>query len=191
MSVGMLLIGVGLMSVAGIGAALYYLPHTTLTTAGMFLLADVIAGQRGPVGDWFLPAPPVPWILPGVLFFMGAVAAAGMPPLSGFIGKLLLLKAVPPDAAGWLWTVVITGSLAGLVALSRAGTRLFWRTEGETLSRPAYPLTRIAPVVVLLAMSVVLTIFAAPICRYAEATAIQLLTPQDYIAAVLQKEKTL
>lgn len=190
MSVGMLLTGVGLMSVAGIGAALYYLPHTTLTTAGMFLLADVIAGQRGPAGDWFLPAPPVPWVLPGVLFFVGAVAAAGMPPLSGFIGKLLLLQAVSPDAAGWLWPVVITGSLAGLVALSRAGTRLFWRTEGKTFSRPRPSLTRVAPVVVLLAMSVVLTIFAAPICRYAEATATQLLTPQDYIAAVLQKERT-
>lgn len=188
-SVGTLLAGIGLMSVAGIAAALYYLPHTTLTTAGMFLLADLIAGQRGAAGDRLIPAPPVSWALPGVLFFIGAMAAAGMPPLSGFIGKLLLLQAVPPRAAVWLWTIVLVGSLAGVIALSRAGTRLFWQTEGEILTGPRPRLIHLAPVVLLLATSAALTIYAAPVCRYAEATAAQLLAPRGYIEAVLHQEK--
>jgi multicomponent K+:H+ antiporter subunit D len=188
-SVGTLLAGIGLMSVAGIAAALYYLPHTTLTTAGMFLLADVIAGQRGAAADWLIPGPPVSRTLPGVLFFVGAMAAAGMPPLSGFIGKLLLLQAVPPEAAAWLWTVVLVGSLAGVVGLSRAGTRLFWQTEGEMPAGSRPRLTHLAPVVLLLATSAALAIYAAPVCRYAEATAVQLLTPRGYIEAVLHQEK--
>jgi multicomponent K+:H+ antiporter subunit D len=53
-------------------------------------------------------------------------------------------------------------------------------------SRPR--LTHLAPVVVLLAASVILTVFAAPVCRYAEATAAQLLTPRGYIEAVLHQE---
>ncbi len=197
-SVGTLLAGIGLFTVAGITATLYYLPHTTLITAGMFLLADLIARQRGAVADWFSPGPPMaPRVLPllGVLFFVGAVASAGMPPLSGFIGKLLLLQAVPPEEGIWLliwlWTIVLLGGLAALIALSRAGSLLFWTTEGDMIATERQRLhpRLIAPVILLLAMSVVMTILAAPICRYAEATAGQLLTPGNYIDAVLPKEK--
>jgi multicomponent K+:H+ antiporter subunit D len=200
-SVGTLLAGIGLFTVAGITAALYYLPHTTLITAGMFLLADLIARQRGAAADWFSPGPPMPApVLPllGVLFFVGAVASAGMPPLSGFIGKLLLLQAVSPEKGIWLlislWTIVLTGGLAALIALGRAGSLLFWTTKGEAViggSQRLQPrfLHLVAPIVLLLSMSVVMTILAAPICRYAEATAAQLLTPTNYIDSVLPKEE--
>ena len=196
-SMGTLLAGIGLFTIAGITAALYYLPHTTLITAGMFLLADLIARQRGAAADWFSPGPPMaPGVLPllGILFFVGAVASAGMPPLSGFIGKLLLLQAVPPEEAALLWTIVLVGGLAALIALSKAGSLLFWTAEGEMVSVRGQGLhlrylRLVAPVVLLLTMSVVMTIFAAPICRYAEATASQLLTPGNYIAAVLPKEE--
>ena len=130
----------------------------------------------------------------GVLFFVGAVASAGMPPLSGFIGKLLLLQAVPLKETVWLiglWTIVLVGGLTALIALSRAGSILFWRTKGErdAAQGQRLQLRRIAPVILLLMMGVVMTIFAAPICRYAEATAVQLLTPGNYIEAVLPKEE--
>jgi multicomponent K+:H+ antiporter subunit D len=185
-SVGTLLAGIGQFNVGGITAALYYLPHTTLVSAGLFLLADLIARQRGLTGDHFSAAPPLaqPTRL-GVLFFLGAVAAAGMPPLSGFIGKLLLLKSVAPEQAAWLWTIVLTGSLAGLIALSRAGSRIFWKTEGERAIAGQANLAHLAPTALLLAMSIAMTVFAAPVIRYAEATAVQLLAPQQYIAAVL------
>ncbi len=189
-SVGTLLAGIGQFNVGGITAALYYLPHTTLVTAGLFLLADLIARQRGSVGDHFsLGAPLTQPTMLGVLFFLSAVAAAGMPPLSGFIGKLLLLKSVVPEQAAWLWGIVLTGSLAGLIALSRAGSRIFWKTEGERATAGRASPATIIPTALLLAMSVMMTLFAAPITRYAEATAIQLLSPQQYIGAVLSLEK--
>jgi multicomponent K+:H+ antiporter subunit D len=195
-SVGTLLAGISMFTVAGITAALYYLPHTTLITAGMFLLADLIARQRGAVADWFSPGPPMePRVLPllGVLFFVGAVASAGMPPLSGFIGKLLLLQAVPLKEATWLiwlWTIVLVSGLAALIAFSRAGSLLFWRTKEERVAAREQRLhpRLIAPVTLLLMMGVVMTLFAAPICRYVEATAGQLLTPANYIESVLPRE---
>lgn len=188
-SVGTLLAGIGQFNVSGITAALYYLPHTTLVTAGMFLLADLIARQRGAVGDQFTLGPPLvqPTRL-GVLFFLGAVAAAGMPPLSGFLGKLLLLQALEPEQAAWIWGIVLTGSLAALIALSRAGSRMFWKTEGERAGAGHSGLPHIAPTAILLAMSVLMTVFASPLTDYAEATATQLLSPQQYIDAVLSPE---
>ncbi|RJX22287.1 MAG: monovalent cation/H+ antiporter subunit D [Desulfobulbus sp.] len=188
-SSGTLLAGIARFNVAGITAALYYLPHTTLVTAGLFLLADLIARQRGVTADQFSPAPPLaqPARL-GVLFFLGAVAAAGLPPLSGFLGKLLLLQSVSPGEAFWLWTVVLAGSWTGLIALSRAGSRIFWKTEGAGAAGAPADLPRLAPVVLLLGLSVAMTLFAAPITRYAEAAASQLLQPRAYITAVLESE---
>ena len=188
-SVGTLLAGIGQLNVKGIAAALYYLPHTTWVTAGLFLLADMIAQQRGPHGDGFTrgPLPAQPARL-GLLFFLGAVAAAGLPPLSGFIGKVLLLRSVAPAEAVWLWGVVLLAGLTALIALTRAGSRMFWRTKGEAAAGSAAGMMRLAPAALLLALSVLLTVFAAPVSRFTEAAALQLLTPEQYIAAVLARE---
>jgi formate hydrogenlyase subunit 3/multisubunit Na+/H+ antiporter MnhD subunit len=146
---------------------------------------------RGPASDHFCPGPPLvqPTCL-GVLFLIAAAASTGLPPLSGFIGKLLLMQAMEPQRAHWLWAVVLAGGLAGLVAWSRAGSLLFWETEGSAVSGSAAAVSRLLPVIVLVSISVPLTLFAAPITRYAEAAAVQLLAPQGYITAVLNPEKS-
>ena len=188
-SAGMLLAGIGLGNLAGISAALYYLAHTTLVTGGLFLLTELISTQRGTTGDRLEPGPPVrqPTLLGG-LYLLGAMAAAGTPPLSGFIGKVLLLRAAPAGGTAWLWAVVLTAGLVALVALSRAGSTLFWKTEGlRAEGGGARPLA-FAPVVVLLGAAVVLTVCAGPVIRYTEATAAQLLTPAGYTGAVLNWE---
>ena len=188
-SVGTLLAGVSLFSVPGFTAVLFYLPHTTLVTAGLFLLSDLIAGRRGAVGDGLQAVAANPGNLLGGLFFLAAVAVAGMPPLAGFLGKLLLLQAAPPGQVAWLWGVVLVGSLAVMVALSRAGSSLFWRTDGETAERLGLSLRLAVPTVLLLAMTLALTLWAAPVIRYAEATAIQLLHPRETVKAVLGREE--
>jgi len=56
-SVGTLLAGIALGSEAGLAAALYYLVHSTLVAGGLFLLADLIARQRGDLGTDLISAP--------------------------------------------------------------------------------------------------------------------------------------
>src|SRR5690606_2876541 len=119
-SVGMLLGGMALNSVAGTTAVLYYLVHTTFVSAGFFLLADLIARQRGQAGDRIVAghrlAQP---LLLGGLFLLSALAMIGMPPFSGFIGKALLLKAADGVTAKiWLWPPMLLSSLMLLIALS-------------------------------------------------------------------------
>lgn len=185
-SVGTLLAGIGLWNEAGISASLYYLPHSTLVIAGLFLLADHTAFQRGPAGDTLEPGPPVsqPNLL-GALFLLGAMGAAGLPPLSGFVGKLLLLQAASKLQAAWLWPVALGGSLVALVALGRCGSLLFWKTEGIPLSGTAVSWPRLAPAAALILAGVALAIMADPLTAYTEATARQLLAPGNYIRAVL------
>jgi multicomponent K+:H+ antiporter subunit D len=185
-SVGTLLAGIGQMSDQAIAAALYYLPHTTLVTGGLFLLAEPIARQRGEWSDSLKRGRTLARSTRlGILFFLGAVAAAGLPPLSGFLGKLLLLHSVGPVKGAWLWGVVLGASLLSLIGFSRAGSCLFWGTASTSADLEVIGWRPLLPATLLLATSIVLTLAAAPISRYTEATAKQLLAPHHYIEAVL------
>ena len=100
-----LLLMVALNTREATASGLYYLVHSTLATALMFLVAGLIIGQRGKAEDRFVQARPVvqPALL-GALFFLAALALIGMPPISGFIGKALMLKAaLAGGQAGWIW----------------------------------------------------------------------------------------
>ena len=167
--------------------ALYYAAHSTLAGALLFLLADAIGHQRGEVGDALVtgPATAQPARL-GLLFLLAAAANAGLPPLSGFVGKLAILEGMIGNAGvRWLWGAMLAGGLLATVALARAGSRLFWKVT----PRPAAP-ARLAPleaaaITLLAACTVALVVLAAPAQRFATAAAAQLGAPQDYVRAVL------
>jgi multicomponent K+:H+ antiporter subunit D len=184
-SIGTLLAGVGLFNSQALSAALLYLIHTTLVTAGMFLLADVIALQRGDVNEYAEPPVAQPLLL-GMLFFTGAIAMAGMPPLSGFLGKfMILLAAKEHPALVWIWGIVLGTSLLGIVAFSRMGSALFWRTSGYVPNKDAMPLRYLTPVILLLVCSPLLVTLSGPVTAFTEATARQLLHPAGYLESVL------
>ena len=184
-SVGTLLAGVALGNDVGLAAALYYLVHSTLIAGGLFLLADLIARQRGDLGTDLISAPALrqPLLL-GSLFFMGAISVAGLPPFSGFLGKVMLLRAIDvgPDAVA-LWAVVLVGGLGMLIALSRAGSLVFWRPASEAVGQAADPVRVIATLGLLLG-SVVLVAIAAPLQAFVQATAAQLLDVAPYLQII-------
>ncbi|MFN7644124.1 MAG: monovalent cation/H+ antiporter subunit D [Burkholderiales bacterium] len=193
-SAGFLLIGVGLGTERSIAAAVFYLPHTTLSAAALYLVADLVARGRGEAADRLRPGPaPLRPAAVGLLFFATAVAVAGLPPLGGFIGKAMLLAAMLPDIdspAAWvgvMWTVVLGGSLFALIALARAGSMLFWKSEAAPVPGAPAPSTReLLPCLLALAAVVAITVYAAPMQRYAQATAAQLLAPETLVDQVLR-----
>ena len=185
-SVGTLLAGIALGSKVGLSAALYYLVHSTLVSGGLFLLADLIARQRGDMASELLSAPALkqPLML-GALFFAGAISIAGLPPFSGFIGKLMLLRAVPLGVdALMLWPVVLVGGLGMVIALGRAGSMIFWRpSEAVSVGKPADRI-RVAASLGLLLGSVLLVLVAQPIQAYMQATAAQLFDLGPYLQII-------
>ncbi|HTK91503.1 MAG TPA: monovalent cation/H+ antiporter subunit D [Verrucomicrobiae bacterium] len=185
-SIGTLLIAVGAGSSAGSSAALYYLAHSTLVTAALFLLADRIAAQRG--GDGFRPSPPVdqPAVL-GTLFLIGAASVAGLPPLSGFIGKLAILQATATTPSRpWLWSMLLATGLLTMIGLARGGSALFWKTADAIAPAARGGLPPLAPTVGLLALGAALALLAAPVQRFADAAAAQLAEPRLYASSVLR-----
>ena len=204
-SMGTLLIAISLFTPQATAAALYYTIHSTFTAALLFLVADLVMERRGGA---LIPTPPMPQSgLIAALFFAGAIAMAGMPPLSGFVGKLLVLDAARASSQVWtVWTVILATSLITIVGLARAGSILFWKShdrsvlprkfpeeeddgipEDPALAPEPVPGLAFVPVFALLAALVALTVLAGPIMRYTEATAAQLFAPAAYIETVLQR----
>jgi multicomponent K+:H+ antiporter subunit D len=188
-SVGTVLAGVGMFTAAGWSAAMYYMVNSTLVIAGLFLLSELVAAQRGEAADRLQPASAVaqPALL-GTMMLLAAASAAGLPPLPGFIGKLLVLEAsaVHPWQVA-IWSVVLVAGLLTLVGLARAGSLLFWHvrddisTSGASGASPRL----LGATLSLLAMTVAMSIWAAPIQRYTAAAAVQLSDRAAYARAVL------
>lgn len=185
-SVGTLLAGISLNTEAALAASFYYLLHSTWICAGLFLLVDLVRRQRGELGDRIVAGPRLPQgALLGAMFFFAAISVIGLPPLSGFVGKILLLNAAGTGVGVlWLWVILLLGTLLTLIALSRSGSTVFWRTqdavaEVKPLDKPA-----MAVVMVLLGMSLVLTVAGASVMDYTRALAAQLYEPEAYIQAM-------
>ena len=175
-SVGTLVALVALNTPQSAAAALYYTVHSTLVTGALFLVADLIASQRGKAADRLVSGRRVAQpVLLGVMFMLAALSVAGLPPMSGFIGKLMLLQAVQqPLQQMWIWSLVLLSSLMVIVGLSRAGSSLFWRVSGNDCGTEKAEPLQIFAVCWLLAASPLLVIFAGPLTELAQQAAVQL-----------------
>jgi multicomponent K+:H+ antiporter subunit D len=175
-SVGTLLIAVAMHRESATSAALYYILHTTLVTGALFLIADLISTQRGKAEDRYVVARKMTHgkIL-GIAFFISALTVVGMPPLSGFLGKVLILQAAEGfTEIAWVWPVILIAGVASLIAMSRAGTTIFWRYSKESTNNdPIHPMKIIA-VVLLLSASPLLVIFGGPVTDFTHQAAVQL-----------------
>ncbi len=197
-SVGTLLIAFGINTSAGIAAGLYYLPHSTFAAAAFFLLADSIVNRRGEMSDRFEPGLiMLHQRIVGTLFFVMAILVAGLPPLSGFVGKFLILQAALSHVAlSWIMATILITSLFTIIALARSGSLLFYRAQAPEATHAAtddhtqpiitpHGISGLAIPVCLLALCVALMIWAGAITEFAQETANQLLHPDDYIQSVL------
>ena len=185
---------------AGIAAGLYYLPHGTFAAALFFLVAEGVARRRPACGDALVPdldQPGYGWW--GALYFATAVALASLPPLGGFIGKFLLLRASPDPA---VWSVVLGAAFLSIVALARAGSIVFFSVHTVAAGAPedtpravdVQPGEAADPdsgrretlaILGLLALVLALALGAGPAHEFARDTATQLGEPIAYVRAVL------
>lgn len=175
-SMGTVFLGLAQTTPAANAAALYYLIHSTLATALIFLVADLLSRRRAHLRlDTSAPvANPGPT---GAFYFAAAIALAGLPPLSGFPAKLLILDAWR-DHAPLVWSAVLIASFLMILGLSRAGSLLFWKPGAETPPPPPAPEPlALAATGLLLAGLAALTIFAGPVTDWLATTATALEDP--------------
>ena len=191
-----------------LAAALFYLLSSTLAISALFLLIEPMSREDGGIAAllaltadaYGLDAreedrqPEVGLAIPGTLTVLGlsfgacVIALAGLPPLSGFIGKIgilqgLLAGGAATPALSWSFVaILILSGFATLVGLVRVGIQTFWATEGEP---PRVLALEIAPVVALIGLLVLLTFKAEVTMGYMRDTADAVLQPKVYAEGVL------
>jgi multicomponent K+:H+ antiporter subunit D len=186
-SVGTLLAVFGLGSEQALVAGFYYLAHSTLVTGALFLLAGVLGHERGECGDRFHVGPvAVHQNVLGLLFLLGAASVAGMPPFSGFFGKLMALEAARDTALmPWFWSIVLVTGLLTIVMFSRVGSLLIWKGTPTEIHTPETHRAAWAGLWLLVLASPMLVVFAGPIVDAVGSIATQMSDPSAYIDGVL------
>lgn len=202
-SVGTILIALSLSSSAAWSAGLYYLVHSTLIAAAFYLLCGWITSQRGEFKDHLKIAPKMKQDKAiAATFFLIALMMAGLPPFSGFLGKILLLQATADlPYQGWIIAIVLIVSLLSIIAFTRVGFILFWRatTPEDDQKEAAFDAYQILPtqapprndqsIYLLLTGLILYVVCAAPILKYIDQTGLQLRDSNLYQQAVLKTDQ--
>jgi len=218
-SSGTLLTAIGMGSAGITTGALFYLVSSTLTISAFFMLIELVErgqdagasvlavtmeayGDADPDeeeqdGDLGFAMPGTMAVL-GICFAACGILLAGLPPLSGFVAKFAMLSAMlnpiggdtTATIPGYVWFVVflvILSGLAALIAMTRSGIRTFWASMEGT--EPRVLVIEVAPVFLLIAATLYLTVQAGPVMRFMDDTTRALTTPQQYIEAVFDARR--
>ncbi|MGM0518117.1 MAG: monovalent cation/H+ antiporter subunit D [Campylobacterota bacterium] len=190
-SVSILLIAIGINTQAALSGAIYYMIHSTFIAGGFFLVADVIVKSRttGMINKQ-MPIFNNPVII-GSMFFIFAVAIAGLPPLSGFFGKVMILSAaLEHKQTAVILSIVLISSLLLIVSLAKSGSAIFYDTTPDVKPLQEYKLSKstVASIFYLFAFAPILVIFANPITAFTNEIATNLFDSTAYISNVLNSQ---
>ncbi len=202
-SIGTILVAISLSNTQAWAAGLYYLVHSTIIAASFYLLCGWITSQRGAFKDHLKVAPKMKQEKAiSIAFFLIALMMAGLPPFSGFLGKVLLLQATANHAFQiTIIVIILIVSLLSIIAFTRAGFILFWRatTPESNPQEEAFiayqqlpnqaPARNDKTIYLLLAGLIAYVAYAAPILNYVEKTAVQITDAPLYQHSILKTDE--
>ena len=214
--IGYMIFGIALTSVQGLSGAIFYAIHHILVQTALFLVVGLIERQAGSaqlrrLGSLIYTSP-----LVAILYFIPALNLGGIPPLSGYLGKVMLIQAGAQQGT-WLAWVLIAGavvtSLLTLYAMILVWSKAFLRDrtdapEGEVaLARPSnladrystttmaeredpgrVPVGMMASTALLVAASLSITVLAGPISDVTDRAAQSAQDQSIYRDAVLHPD---
>lgn len=187
-AIGFIMMGIGVFNEDALSGSIYYLIHDMIIKTALFLLVGAIVHVAGTsdlrkMGGLINHYPLLGWLL-----FLSAFVLAGIPPFSGFIGKVLLLRGALADGQIGIVIIGLLTSLLILYSILKIFIRGFWgeKKELNTVEKTA-PKGLVGPVAFLLTLSVLLGIGAEFIYPSIDSISAYLLDPENYIHSVLKE----
>lgn len=187
-AVGFIVFGLSSMTTASLQGAIFYLLHDMIVKAVLFLLGGAMMGIAGTshlrhMGGLIRYHPVLGW-----LFFIAAIALAGVPPLSGFIGKLQIVQGGLQAEFFWITGISLFSSLLVLYSVIKVFMNGFW---GETKLQPQEEKGSdkglLAPCMFLIGCSVFMGFGVEFLFPYIDQATETLMDPSVYIQAVLKE----
>jgi multicomponent Na+:H+ antiporter subunit D len=182
--IGYMILGIGLFTPQALAGAFFYIVHHVIVKSALFLISGTIQATTGTTHLKALGGLQArSWVL-SLLFLIAALSLAGLPPLSGFFSKLIILQAgVATGRYGYV-AVGLLGSLLTLFSMLKIWNGIFWgEVRGEPQPVALAPL--LPGVILLVSLTVGIGLFPAVLYRVAEVVGTQASNPWVYIEAVL------
>ncbi|MGG3890447.1 Na+/H+ antiporter subunit D [Metabacillus fastidiosus] len=184
--VGFILAGVASFTVEGITGALYYLMHDMIIKALIFLLGGTIIYLTGTskvkeISGLIRLHPQLGW-----MFFIAALSLAGIPPLSGFLGKIFITEGTFGAGYFWLGGIGLITSLMVLYSIMKIFMNVFWGyTDLTEEEEKGTTKGLLLPIGILTMLTIALGLGAEGIHNYVDLATEGLMNPNIYIEAVL------
>jgi multicomponent Na+:H+ antiporter subunit D len=188
--IGYMVLGLGFFTPLALAGTVFYLMHHIVVKTNLFLVAGIVRRlggtlELGALGGLYRTRPAL-----ALLFLVPAFSLAGIPPLSGFWGKLILVKA-GLDAGHYVATgIALVVSLLTLYSMTKLWNEAFWKEppHATVAATASIPWTLIGPVTALAAITVAVGLGAGPVFDLASRAGAQLADPSRYVRAVLGPE---
>jgi multicomponent Na+:H+ antiporter subunit D len=174
-----------LLTTGALAGAIFYLVHHIVVITTLFLVSGALLRLRrttdiASLGGFYRDQPAL-----AALAMVPVFSLAGVPPLSGFLGKLAIVQGSFAAGAYWIGGVVLAVGLLTLLSMARVWCEAFWRPADGAgdVGTPGTPLllTIGALDVIIIAM----TVWAEPLFGLATRAAVQMLDRDLYMRAVL------
>jgi multicomponent Na+:H+ antiporter subunit D len=183
--IGFTTVGLALGTSAALGASILYMLHHMLVITSLFLVSGWFLRQRrttnlASLGALYRTQPTV-----AALAMVPVFSLAGVPPLSGFIGKLAVVTAALAGDHYWVAGVALIVSLLTVLSMARLWEAAFWKPAPAVPRMVPLDNAIVAPVAVLVGLTLGLSIVAGPVFDLSKRAAEQLLDSNDYVRAVL------
>jgi multicomponent Na+:H+ antiporter subunit D len=177
-------VGLALLTPAAMAGSILYILHHIFVIANLYLVSGIFLRLRRTthlleLGSVFRDRP-----LVALLALIPVFSLAGLPPLSGFVGKLALLRATFDAGAYWTGAVILIVGILTLISMARLWDESFWKPAPHPEKAPLNPVILI-PIAGLGAATLAITFAAEPIFDVVQRASLQLLHPEPYIDAVL------
>jgi len=187
--IGYMIMGLGLFSRGAIAGSMFFIIHHTLVKTNLFLISGLVKHLKGvyalkKLGGLYKSQP-----LLAFFFIIPAFSLAGIPPLSGFWAKFLLVKAGLNLEAWITVSIALFVSLLTLYSMTKIWAEVFWKADPqdhpvEAKKEKTY-YTMLLPIIFMAVLIVVVSFYTEPFLNVAFQGADQLLNPSLYIKAVL------
>jgi multicomponent Na+:H+ antiporter subunit D len=187
---GMILAGFASFTYSGFYGSIYYLIHDMIIKALLFLLGGTIIYLMGTsklkeISGLIRNHPYLGW-----MFFIAVLSLSGIPPLSGFLGKVFITQGSFEASYFWLGAVAILTSLMVLYSIMKIFLNAFWgeTTISTDMEKGTTKGMIMFPMILLTIATIVLGIGAEGISEYVQIAAQGLLNPDMYIQAVFGED---
>lgn len=184
--VGFVLVGIGWGTPLALTAAIVFAFNHSIAKSAMLMLAGFVASRASIKSAAFDVVTGVGKPLPfaGVLFFIGGLGLAGIPPTNGFISKMLMFHSGIEAEQIWALLLIGIASTLTMIYTTRALMRIWWTAPADGISTKPTGDKLFAPLL-LVTVILVLGIFAEPLVALSRETVRWLVNPTIYIQAVL------